>query len=36
MLSMFKGTPLQTQDTMQELSLYWSKPIVQMEASATV
>jgi hypothetical protein len=35
MLSMFKGMPLQTQDTMQELSLLWSRPIVPREASAT-
>jgi hypothetical protein len=34
-LSMFKGMLLQTQDTMRELSLFWSRPIVRREASAT-
>jgi hypothetical protein len=35
MLPMFRKTSLQTQDTTQELSLLWSRPIVQKEASVT-
>jgi hypothetical protein len=31
---MFRGTLLQTQDTTQELSLLWSRPIVPREASS--
>jgi hypothetical protein len=31
-----RETPLQTQDTMQELSLLESRPIVQKEANDTV
>jgi hypothetical protein len=36
MLPTSRGMSLQTQDTMQELSLLWSKPIVQKESSVIV
>jgi hypothetical protein len=35
MLPMFWKMSLQTQDTTQELSLLWFRPIVQKEASVT-